>query len=307
MFDAEKRKSLKTIIDPLTGRPILVAPERRLRPIHTAEGEAESPCPFCPGHETMTPPEVDAIRVPGSLRDAPGWIARAFPNLYPAATWHEVIAEGAEHRIQPAHLTEAVWREILDLYRRRVAAAEAHPGIGCAFLFKNVGFRAGASVAHNHSQIIGLPEPPPRLQLMHSRLAGADVCPIRDDAEAAEAEGRLVSAAGGYAVICPRAAKLPNEVWVLPLDTGEDFLAPRDPDSLARALRAAFAAIDAALNSPPFNMYLLRLPRSSFPWRFELQPRTGNLAGLELGGDMYINSMAPAESAALLRSGLPLG
>ncbi len=34
-----------------------------------------------------------------------------------------------------------------------------------------------------------------------------------------------------------------------------------------------------------------RIPRGAFHWHFELQPRTGQMAGLELGGDMYINSI----------------
>ena len=42
----------------------------------------------------------------------------------------------------------------------------------------------------------------------------------------------------------------------------------------------------------------------SFHWHFELQPRTGQLAGLELGGDMYINSVPAEVTAARLRDGL---
>src|SRR5690606_16288046 len=69
------------LVDPATGRPVLLAPGRRLRPMQTADDDAGGPCPFCPGNEAMTPPEVDAERVGG-----PGtpWIARAFHNLYPA-------------------------------------------------------------------------------------------------------------------------------------------------------------------------------------------------------------------------------
>jgi hypothetical protein len=46
------------------------------------------------------------------------------------------------------------------------------------------------------------------------------------------------------------------------------------------------------------------MPRGRFHWHFELQPRTGQLAGLELGGDMYINSISAAASAENLRNGL---
>ena len=48
----------------------------------------------------------------------------------------------------------------------RIAALEARPGIGSTFFFKNVGALAGASIDHNHSQVLGLPELPPRLARM---------------------------------------------------------------------------------------------------------------------------------------------
>ena len=52
-------------------------------------------------------------------------------------------------------------------------------------------------------------------------------------------------------------------------------------------------AFDRAFDRAPFNGWLHRVPRTSFHWHFEFQPRTGFLAGLELGGDMYINSVTP--------------
>ncbi|HLU39317.1 MAG TPA: DUF4921 family protein [Planctomycetota bacterium] len=285
------------LVDPATGRPVLLAPGRRLRPMQTADDDAGGPCPFCPGNEAMTPPEVDAERVGG-----PGtpWIARAFHNLYPAAAAHEVIAEGAVHATQPAALDVGVWRAALMLYRRRITACEARAE--CAFLFKNVGWRAGASIAHNHTQLLGLSATTPRLQQMIDRLQGRRDCPLHDDAVHAEREGRAVFANAHYVVHSPRVPKLPFETWLSPRARDDDFLAPADPDALAQALHAAFVAVDLAFESPPFNLYLLRDRGGRIPWHIELQPRTGNLAGLELGGDMYINSVPAGESAERLRA-----
>ncbi|MDB5308551.1 MAG: galT [Gemmataceae bacterium] len=77
--------------DPVTGRWVIVAPERSLRPMtlegaeprHRPDGEGR-PCPFCPGHEYDTPHEVFAVREPGSAPDGPGWRLRVVPNKYPA-------------------------------------------------------------------------------------------------------------------------------------------------------------------------------------------------------------------------------
>ena len=56
-------------------------------------------------------------------------------------------------------------------------------------------------------------------------------------------------------------------------------------------------------------MWLHRVPQpllhkgEHFHWHFELQPRTGQLAGLELVGDMYINSVPAQAAAQRLRDG----
>lgn len=74
--------------DPITGRWVIISTERALRPkdyTHPLESRNEnSDCPFCEGHESMTPPEVLAYRPNGGEHDTPGWTVRVFPNKYPA-------------------------------------------------------------------------------------------------------------------------------------------------------------------------------------------------------------------------------
>lgn len=77
--------------DPITGRWVLIAPERANRPIalsgagprHRAGGE-RTPCPLCAGQEHDTPNEVFAVREPGSAPNGPGWRLRVVPNKFPA-------------------------------------------------------------------------------------------------------------------------------------------------------------------------------------------------------------------------------
>jgi UDPglucose--hexose-1-phosphate uridylyltransferase len=293
----------RTVVEPTTGRPILMAPRRQQRPMHTGANAVAATCPFCPGNEAETPPEVAAVRTAGSPVDGPGWTARAFPNKFPANLHHEVLAEGAPHCEQPADLDLATWRACLDLARERLRAIEARPGVGCGYLFKNVGALAGASIAHNHSQILGLAEPPPRLQLEARRARELGHCPWCATLATAAAEQRLVLRTEHHAVLAPEPPKLPHETWLLPLRCDDDFLTT-DLDSLAAAVHGLFVAVARGLQRPAFNMWLHRLPGAAFHWHFELQPRTGQMAGLELGGDMYINSLPAAVSAARLRGGL---
>jgi len=71
--------------DRLYDRYVLIAPERMRRPdklITKPVVQDISLCPFCEGHEDMTPSEIYAIR--DGVRDEKGWRVRVIPNLYKA-------------------------------------------------------------------------------------------------------------------------------------------------------------------------------------------------------------------------------
>jgi UDPglucose--hexose-1-phosphate uridylyltransferase len=81
--------------DPLNGRWTIIAPERGKRPSdylgkeegseertpeeRTPEERAPENCPFCPGNEYMTPPEI--YRLNG---EDGRWRVRVVPNKFPA-------------------------------------------------------------------------------------------------------------------------------------------------------------------------------------------------------------------------------
>ncbi|HEX6810940.1 MAG TPA: DUF4931 domain-containing protein [Planctomycetota bacterium] len=293
----------RRLVDPTTGRSILMAPQRQRRPMYTGPAASTARCPFCQGNESDTPAEVDAERDAGSRRDEAGWVGRAFANKYPANEHHEVIAEGKAHLDQPAELDRATLRRCLALWQRRLRAIEARPGVACGYFFKNVGALAGASIAHNHSQVLGLTELPPRLELEARQAAKLARCPWCATLATAAAEGRLVFTTEHHAVLVPEPPKLPHETWLMPRACSDDFLAT-DADSLAVAMHAMFMAVQRGLGKPAFNLWLHRIPGQRFHWHFELQPRTGQMAGLELGADMYINSVTAPAAAAKLRAGL---
>src|SRR5713226_2580903 len=75
--------------DLVTGRRVAIATERAKRPSSFTRAAsvavpASAQCPFCVGHEAMTPPEVMAYRDPGTEPNSPGWELRVVPNLFPA-------------------------------------------------------------------------------------------------------------------------------------------------------------------------------------------------------------------------------
>src|SRR5512139_130131 len=75
--------------DPVVGRWVIIAAERRFRPRDfdargTGAPTGPDVCPFCPGHESYTTPEILAFRPPGSPANGPGWTPRVLPNKFPA-------------------------------------------------------------------------------------------------------------------------------------------------------------------------------------------------------------------------------
>lgn len=287
----------QVLFDPSTGRPILMAPRRHRRPRDTGTDiAAEKDCPFCAGHEHQTPPEVDRTG------DA-DWTARAFPNKYPACRWHEVVAEGPAHTSHPAELPADVLKDTLALWRRRIRFMESQEDVQCAFLFKNVGYEAGASIDHNHTQLLGLPMLPPRLTLELQQYR-RDPDLYLKEIDSAHAQARVIFAGKHHVVLSPAAPKLPYETWLLPRSATDDFLEEDNTADLVACLSAHFRAVAGGLDTPPFNSYLHRVPGEAFHWHIELQPRTGTIAGLELGGDMSINSVTGEECAQLLREAL---
>src|SRR4030095_4731477 len=93
--------------DPLSGGGVAITAGRAARP-EAFLGDVGAPrgplgCPFCPGNEHMTPPEVWADREAGTDPDKPGWLVRVVPNKFPAFAGPitPVTGNGGLYRSEP--------------------------------------------------------------------------------------------------------------------------------------------------------------------------------------------------------------
>ena len=100
--------------DPIVGRWVIISTERAKRPTDfKPRAAAAKPglCPFCPGQEDKTPPEILAYRDNGSPANSPGWRVRVVPNRFPALSIEGKLdrkGEGMFDRMNGvgAHVTE---------------------------------------------------------------------------------------------------------------------------------------------------------------------------------------------------------
>jgi len=324
--------------DPITGEWVIIASERAKRPSDFAahspgrEQQDKRSCPFCPGNEHMTPPEILAFRHPGSQRNGPGWWVRVVPNKYPALAvegdlnktglgmydWmngvgaHEVIIETPEHDRQLPFLDTRQIEDVLWAYRARYLDLKKDPRLKFIMIFRNHGRVAGASLEHPHSQLIATPMVPGAVA---AQIEGArryrsyrDRCVFCDIVRQETSEGdRLVAQNEHFIAFEPYASKYPFETWVMPKRHSASFAAipAEEQTAFAEMLGETLRRIHLCLNDPPYNFSVYTAPCESdsgdeFHWHVEIYPRLTIAAGFEMGTGIYINVTPPEVAASYL-------
>lgn len=264
--------------NPMTGEPVLVATARASRPFASNPDD----CPFCPGHENETPPEITRLGDP--------WRARVFPNKYPPAAGAEVIVESARHGDLFHDVENA--EEIVALYVDRF---RAHRDAAAVVLFKNEGARAGASIAHVHSQLIPLSFVPPRIAA--EARGFSNTCPL------CKPEGSMIRETEHFVWIAPFASRMAYQQWIIPRRHFADVreMTGAEIDDLAALLRDASTAMRSIADS--YNwMFLDFRGHGAAHFYVDLFPRTTGIAGFELGSGTFVEIIDPAEAAKTLSS-----
>ena len=241
---------------PGAARPLLDPP---------SPGELAS-CPFCAGHEDMTPPQTLVLPEQGD------WKVRVVPNLYPALERQEVVVHSRRHIRSIAEADDNELELVAEAWRRRAADEP-----GYVFPLLNEGREAGASLAHSHSQLVWLPEPPP---------------------PQARPRAETVFEQDGVAVACPWASRVPYETVIAPTEPEPDAVESAQLAPALKLLADAVRRLQRLEGQVPLNAWLERSPDD---WRLVLFPRLNILAGLELGASTFVNTMPPEEAAVRLR------
>ena len=319
--------------DPVTGRWVIISTDRSRRPSDFNRTrvlpKANGVCPFCPGHEDKTPPEILSYRENGG----PQWSLRVVPNKFPALRVeglldregeglydrmtgigaHEVIIESPEHKVSLADLPEKRVEDLFWAFRDRILDLKRDARLRYVLLFKNHGEAAGASLEHSHSQLIALPVVPIQVQ---EEIDGGrryysfkERCVYCDIARQESADGsRVILETDEILVVAPYAPRFPFETWVLPRAHSSHFEAahPSLIQSLAWATRSTIRKLEKALEYPSYNFLIHTAPIQDGPlahyhWHLEIIPRLTRVAGFEWGSGFYINPTPPEESAQFLR------
>ncbi|MBX3318971.1 MAG: galactose-1-phosphate uridylyltransferase [Nitrospira sp.] len=323
--------------DPTTREWVIIAAERNRRPhehprpVRTGSQPPDTGfCPFCPGHEASTPDEV--LRVPGS--GGTGWAVRVISNKFPAlgvggglerrepgplfremdgVGTHEVVIETPSHERSLPLMTDREVAHVLLAYQARYRSLRRDPRLKYIIIFKNHGEAAGTSLAHPHSQLVATPVPPMLLRRKYEvAVAHYDdtgrclYCDIAE--EERKAKSRVVLETDWFLVFHPFASRVPFETWITPKRHQPSFgqVSEEDLRELAPVLRRTLRALYDRLGDPDFNYIIHSAPaedenKDYYLWHIQILPRLTTIAGFELGSGIYVSTMRPEDSAAVIR------
>lgn len=280
--------------DPVIGRWVIISTERGKRPDQfktSLAGEEKldraEKCPFCEGNESMTPPEIYAMRRPGSRPNGPGWEVRVVPSISPllqvegnidrhghgmydlmnARGAHEVVIDTPKHQHEYELSKEQVVRSI-NVVIDRIADLEKDPGIKYVLVFRNYGEAAGGGhIKHARTQIIGTPV---NLKRVKEELAGSkryydykDRCIYCDIIKQELAAGKRVMAESKHFIaIAPFASRFPFETWILPKEHSCDFykIERARISDFVDLSQKVFLKIKDAIGDFPYNFVLHAAP-----------------------------------------------
>lgn len=272
------------ILDSTGTNVVICNPERAKR---TGIDGKKFRCPFCPGNEIDTPPEI--MRLGEGKGTERGWTLRVVPNKFLITDIHEVIAHSPDHEknIEDFDLNKV--KEIVETYQKRFNFLKDK---GQVFIFSNFSLPSGASLSHPHSQIIVVPNE------------------VKTKTLKAEPVINLVEQNSSFVAYCPTYSEWPYEVWIRPvqprrldvvfgkLDDGQLGDLAEILQSMIKKIKKIHDTTHYSKNPFGYNFYIYPYDN----WYLRIIPRFILRAGVELATGIMVNSVTAENAASDLKA-----
>ncbi|HSX47023.1 MAG TPA: DUF4931 domain-containing protein [Patescibacteria group bacterium] len=292
-------------------RYVVIAPRRNLRP-DAFKGD-RSP------HKTegAKSPAIEKDRAIFQIKDEAGdWLVKVISNAFPALSLNnpkaygkqEIVIETPKHNTEFSELPIAQIQRIFDAYSERIESLIKLKDIKHVSVFKNDGPKAGASIAHAHSQIIAWPLIPPDVLseavVVDEYIEVNQSCPHCDVISwEQEQKVRVIYEDKHVIALSPYATRVPFGAWIMPKKHRNSFSTTTadERQSFAVILKKMTALLDQNMIS--YNFFLQNhLAYNNHHFVLRLDPRVSVWAGGEFSTGIYINIVSP-EYAALWYQG----
>ncbi len=319
--------------DYVLGFKVLIAENRSLRPENFKEEKSKfkkTKDYFAPGFEKYTPKEI------GRIGTEKKWLIRWFENKFPlfnpnieekkvkynplyqsqpAKGFHEIIVGTPNKNKELEDFSQKQIEDLLKVYASEVERLHSDKKIKYVLVFKNRGLKAGASINHEHTQIVALPFIPPRVD---DKMTASNryfrtrkkciYCELLNEEKKSE---RLVFENKSFVVITPYASRFNFETHIFSKahkTSFKEFL-PKDFEDLSEALLFVLKRLKK-LNLD-YNIILYYEPQtkaykeknSGLHFHLEVLPRRQVWAGFELGSGIFVNEVSPETAAKFFKTG----
>lgn len=287
-------------------------------------------CPFCEGNEGVTPPELGAVRHPGSEANGPGWTIRAVPNKFSGFSLteplakevselytfvsgfgaHEVVIETPEHDLDLHEQPVTKISGIFNMLKERHMSLSQDQRLKYIQIYKNRGLFAGASLSHSHTQIVALPYVPAEFNGATRYASETGRCFFCDMiSQELESRERLVLESDNFVIVCPYASRFTYETWIIPKKHHDSFggISSAEIDEVSELIKKSLQGLVDVLNDPSYNMVINTAPINVEPiagyhWFIEIFPRLIVQAAVEIATGYYMNPISPEWAAEVLRT-----
>lgn len=285
-------------------------------------------CPFCAGRESLTPPEILAVRPSDTPPDSPGWQVRVFENKFsafemdrpfsvtkqgsctssPGFGHHEVVVEAPNHFDNLPHLSLEHVKGYLSVLKERYNSLSQDTRFKYIHIYKNCGVFGGASMVHEHSQIIAMPFEDSANSGMDVYYANTGKCVVCETLSDTMDSERLIYKGDKFAIISPYAPRFAYEAWIVPLEHQSHFGEIEDGalSELSVLLKCYLGGMLEALDNPSYQLAIVTAPLeekedAAYHWYIEIAPKLLVPSAVEMSADVFINFAAPEVAGPMLK------
>lgn len=295
--------------DIVSGNWVCIAEGRMDRPVEFTQTTTRKPgldCPFCFGSESMTP------TLAGERMGPNGWLCRTFLNRYPAfyevngaGGYQEIMVLSPRHVVSFSELNDDEVAASMSLLAERMRFIEERNSVRHLILFMNCRPMSGASIEHAHFQLVGLPMTTPAVEQRMARCSKDAFAGL--EARERREQVRWLRDYEHWAAWCPEASCFIGQIRIVPREQipltkmGDEPLV-----ELGMLLRSMARAAEKIFERPAYNI-IFQLPPVSDPagiWFIEFVPRFPQMAGLEIGTNLWVNPLSPETAAKRYRSAM---
>ena len=319
---------------PLSGDWVVICPEKS----GLLADETSNGCIYCPGREALTGKEIFRLNGHGG-GDSSDWTLRVVAGSPPifhiegdfgkkgvgicdrmeAIGAHEIVIESRSHDVEFEGLEEDQIFSVLDTIRRRAVDLGDDPRLKHVLPFKVRTLRGGDHPLHPRWHIVSAPFVPGLIkhELNASRkyFSFKERCVFCDYMlQERKTRSRVICEDSHMVALSPYAARVPFEMWVVPLRHSPDFHTASYDElrSLANLLKRLTTGIEKLAESDGYVLTLhtapFRRPKADawktidldYHWHIEIDPCISVLNGLIGSGGFHLNPVSPEEAANTL-------